>query len=501
MVNSVKCLLRTEGIMKAFPGVKALEDVNIDLRPGEVHALIGENGAGKSTLMKIFNGVYQPDGGSIYVKEEKVTIENPHKAQQLGISIVFQEFNLCDHISIANNIFIGRMKSKFGIVDDKWLHNRCKELLAWIGLERDPGESVSSLSVAEKQMVEIAKALSINADVIVFDEPTSSLTERETHQLFSIIKRLRTDGKGIFYISHRLEELDSIADRVTVLRDGKHIATYDYKDTSMDILIQQMVGRSLTEKFPDHERKIGDVYFTAKNLRRRGCVDVDGFSLRRGEILGVAGLVGAGRTETMRLIFGADKADHPMEIILNGKQLQISSPKQAIENGIAYLTEDRKEDGLALTMDVEHNINMASHHQIARKYVVSTKKAAQNARQFIGELNIKTPGMFQKTQFLSGGNQQKVVLSRWLCRQCKVLIIDEPTRGIDVGAKYEIYKLMNSLSDQGIGIIMISSELPEILGMSDRVLIFYEGRIAAELDRNELSQERILEYAAGLHTS
>lgn len=495
----MKCLLRTEDITKSFPGVLALEGVNIDLMPGEVHALVGENGAGKSTLMKIFNGVYQPDSGSIYVKGEKVNIDNPHRAQQLGISIVFQEFNLCDHISIANNIFIGRMKSSFGVVDDKWLHKECRELLDWIGLKRDPEEIVRTLSVAEKQMVEIAKALSLNVDVIVFDEPTSSLTEKETAQLFSIIKKLREEGKGIFYISHRLEELDVIADRVTVLRDGKHIATHNYRDVAMDQIVQEMVGRSLTEKFPEHKRNIGEPYFSVRNLRRKGYVDVDEFYLRKGEILGVAGLVGAGRTETMRLIFGADKADSPMEIVLEGKKLQISSPKQAIENGIAYLTEDRKDDGLALTMDVEHNINMASHHQIAKNGVVSMKRAQNNAQQFIDELSIKTPGMYQKTQFLSGGNQQKVVLSRWLCRKCKVLIIDEPTRGIDVGAKYEIYKLMNQLSDQGIGIIMVSSELPEILGMSDRILVFCEGRIGAVMDGANATQEQILEYAAGLN--
>ncbi len=492
------CLLRTSNITKTFPGVKALEDVSIDVYPGEVHALLGENGAGKSTLMKILNGAYQPDSGDIYIRGEKARIDNPHEAQKLGISIVYQEFNLCDHISIANNIFLGRMKSNMGIIDDKWLYTESRKLLDRIGLNRDPREQVRSLSVAEKQMVEIAKALSYNADVIVFDEPTSSLTEKEIAQLFEIIKKLRNAGKGIFYISHRLEELASIADRVTVLRDGKHIATYNYSDVTIEMLIRLMVGRSLTDKFPQEKRTIGETYFTAKNLRRKGFVDVDGLSLRRGEILGIAGLVGAGRTETMRLIFGADKADAPMEIRLDNRNLAIHSPKQAIANGIVYLTEDRKGNGLALSLDVEKNINMASHHEIARKYVVRTKLAQGNARRFVDTLSIKTPSIFQKTQFLSGGNQQKVILARWLCRQCKVLIIDEPTRGIDVGAKYEIYKLMNYLSAQGIGIIMISSELPEILGMSDRVLVFCEGRIAVELDIKEANQEIILRYAAGV---
>ena len=493
------CLLRMEGISKVFPGVKALDNVNIDIYAGEVHALIGENGAGKSTLMKVLNGIYQPDGGKIFVKGKEVTIDNPHKAQELGISIVFQEFNLCDHISIANNIFIGRMKTRHGVVDDKWLYHQTKELLDRIGLKRDPREKVRMLSVAEKQMVEIAKALSLNADVIVFDEPTSSLTEKEIDQLFAIIDKLRAEGKGIYYISHRMEELDRICDRVTVLRDGEHIATFPYKEVTIDQLIKLMVGRSLTDKFPVYQRKIGEVYFEARNIRRKGYVDVDGFSLRRGEILGVAGLVGAGRTETMRAIFGADKTDVPMDLTLNGEKLNIHSPEQAINHGIAYLTEDRKGNGLALTMDVEKNTNMASHRVLAKHLVVDDRKARKNAEEFIDELSIKTPSMFQKTQFLSGGNQQKVVLSRWLCRRCKVLIIDEPTRGIDVGAKFEIYKLMNSLSDQGIGIIMISSELPEILGMSDRILVFHEGKIKGVLDRAEANQEIILEYAAGLH--
>lgn len=494
------CLLRMEGIVKRFPGVCALSNVNVDIMSGEVHALVGENGAGKSTLMKVLNGIYQPDDGRIFVKGKEETIDTPHKAQQLGIAIVFQEFNLCEHISIANNIFIGRMKNFKGIVDDKWLYNETKKLLERIGLEKDPNERVINLSVAEKQMVEIAKALSLNADIIVFDEPTSSLTDKEIEKLLSIIRSLKNDGKGIFYISHRLEELDRIADRVTVLRDGEHIATYDYKDISMDQMIKLMVGRDMTEKYPEHIRNIGEVYFEAKNIRRKGIVDVDGFNLRRGEILGVAGLVGAGRTETMRAIFGADKVDAPMDIQLNGQKLNIHNPKQAIDQGIAYLTEDRKGNGLALSMDVEKNVNMASHNEVAKGVIVNEKICRENAQRFIDELHIKTPNMFQRTQFLSGGNQQKVVLSRWLCRQCKVLIIDEPTRGIDVGAKYEIYKLMNELSDQGIGIIMISSELPEILGMSDRVLVFHEGKIAACLERKEADQEIILGYASGLYS-
>ena len=348
-----------------------------------------------------------------------MAIENTHRAQTLGIGIVFQEFNLCNHISIANNIFVGRMKSRFGVIDDRWLYAETKKLLDRIGLKASPSARVDSLSVAEKQMVEIAKALSLNADILVFDEPTSSLTDVEIQELFEIIRKLKAEGKGIFYISHRMEELNEIADRVTVLRDGEHVATYDFKDVSMDQLIQLMVGRSLTDKFPVYERKIGEVYFEAQNILRKGYVNVDGFTLRRGEVLGVAGLVGSGRTETMRAIFGADKVDRPLDITLEGKKLSIKSPTDAINAGIAYLTEDRKGNGLALTMNVERNVNMASHREIAHMGVVSDRKAKANALKFIRDLAIKTPGIYQKAQFLSGGNQQKVVLSKWLCRRCK----------------------------------------------------------------------------------
>ncbi len=491
-------LLQMNHIYKEFPGVKALDDVNINIRPGEVHALVGENGAGKSTLMKILNGIYQPDGGEIFIKGKQEKIHNTRRAQELGIAIVFQEFNLCNDVSIANNIFMGRMKHRLGVVDDKWLYQETEKLLKEIGLALSPDEIVGNLSTAEKQMVEIAKAVSTKAEIIVFDEPTSSLTDTEIQELFKIIRRLKSQKVGIFYISHRMEELDEIADRVTVLRDGKHIATSDYQDISMEELIQLMVGRELNHKFPEYTRTIGETYFVAENIKRVGKLNVKHFHLRRGEILGIAGLVGSGRTETMRAVFGADKVDEPMMISLNGEKLKIDSPKVAITHGIAYLTEDRKEQGLALNMDIEENINMASHDVFSRGGVMNDKKMRANAEAYVEKLDIKTPGLWQKAQYLSGGNQQKVVLAKWLCRNTKVLIIDEPTRGIDVGAKYEIYKLMNQLSDEGIGIVMISSELPEILGMSDRVLVFRDGAIAGELSREEANQVNILKYAVGL---
>jgi ribose transport system ATP-binding protein len=492
-------LLEMRGIEKEFPGVKALQNVNINLIPGEVHAIVGENGAGKSTLMKVLNGVYQPDAGSIHIDGKEVKIGNIYGAQHFGISIVFQEFNLCNHINVADNVFIGRLDNRFGVVNDKTVREKTKQLLDRLGIDISPGRLIKTLSVAQKQMVEIAKAVSLNARIIVFDEPTSSLTSVEIEQLFKIIRQLKAEGKGIFYISHRMEELPVIADRITVMRDGQYIATVNSKDITFEELIKLMVGRELNNKFPERHRKIGDVYFEAKNIKRRGVINVEGFYLRRGEILGVAGLIGSGRTETMRAIFGADRVDEPMDIILEGKKIKINQPSSSIRSGIAYLTEDRKETGLALKMDVERNINMASHKEYSWYGIMNVAAAAANAQTQRERLSIRIPGLWQKVMYLSGGNQQKVVLAKWLCRNVKVLIMDEPTRGIDVGAKYEIYKLMEQLLDTGIGIIMISSELPEILGMSDRVIVFHAGSIAGNLPIEEATQVNILEYAAGMH--
>ena len=493
-------LLEMQGIEKEFPGVKALQNVNINLMPGEVHAIVGENGAGKSTLMKVLNGVYQPDRGSICIGGQEVKIENIYKAQHFGISIVFQEFNLCNHISVADNVFIGRLDNRCGVVNDKTVREKTKQLLDRLGIDINPERLIKTLSVAQKQMVEIAKAVSLNARIIVFDEPTSSLTNVEIDQLFKIIRQLKAEGKGIFYISHRMEELPVIADRITVLRDGQYIATANSNEITSEALIKLMVGRELNNKFPERRHNIGAVYFEAKNIKRKGLVNVDGFYLRRGEVLGVAGLIGSGRTETMRAIFGADRVDEPMDITLEGKKIKISQPSSAIYNGIAYLTEDRKETGLALKMDIERNINMASHKEYSRYGVMNVRAAAANAQIQRERLSIRIPGLWQKAIYLSGGNQQKVVLAKWLCRNVKVLIMDEPTRGIDVGAKYEIYKLMAQLLETGIGIIMISSELPEILGMSDRVIVFHAGSIAGDIPIEEATQVKILEYAAGIST-
>ena len=494
-------LLFMDHISKSFPGVKALDDVNIDIYPGEVHALVGENGAGKSTLMKILNGVYQPDKGNIFVNGEKQQITSTKIAQQLGISIVFQEFNLCNAISVANNIFIGRhKKNAFGLVDDKWLFDETMKIMEYMKLSINPNAIVGSLSVAEKQLVEIAKAISTDSKIIVFDEPTSALTDREIERLFEIIKMLKKEGRGIFYISHRMEELDRIADRITILRDGKHIHSCNYKDITKDDMIRMMVGRELNNQYPSDVRTIGDVIFEIESVKVPGLLNIEGIEVREGEIVGFAGLAGAGRTETARAIFGADKSSE-LKLKINGEDISIRDPKSAINFGIGYLTDDRKNSGLALRLDIEKNINMTGYSMFKKFGLYSQKLADENAEKYVKSVNIKTPSIRQLTQNLSGGNQQKVVLSKWLSKDTKILIFDEPTRGIDVGAKYEIYKLMNEMSEKKKGIIMISSDLPEILGMCDRVYVFCKGKISGMLTRDEMTQERILRLATGVQNS
>lgn len=493
-------LLRMEGITKTFPGVKALDNVNLTLNAGEVHALLGENGAGKSTLMKVLNGVggYRPDSGKIYVRGKEVSIDSINDAQRLGIGIIFQEISLCPDLTVADNVFIGRQKSRFGFVNSKHVTAETQKILDRLGLDMiKPSDLVRTMSVAQTQMVEICKALSYNSDILVFDEPTAALAEKEIVILFKIIHELKAAGKGIIYISHRMEELSQIADRVTVLRDGCTIGeSFDFNSTSMDEIIRRMVGRTLENKYPQYERKIGEKFFEINNLKNKRC-DIRHFDLRHGEIHGIAGLMGAGRTEMVRSIVGADPSES-IEIILDGEKIRIRSPKQAMERGIAYLTEDRKHEGLALNMNIEQNINMSSLDKISKLSFVNEQKARENAEEFVKKLGIKTPKLTQYARLLSGGNQQKVVIAKWLSHGAKVLIFDEPTRGIDVGAKYEIYKLMNELSDTGVGIIMISSELPELLGMSDRISFMHEGKLVGEMNARETNQEEVLSYIAGI---
>ncbi len=489
-------LFRMEGISKSFPGVKALDNVSFSVNKGEVHGLVGENGAGKSTLMKIMTGVFKADQGEIYIEGQKVAIDSVAKAHELGISIIFQELQLCPHLTVADNIFIGRPPKKRGFISDKQMHDDATKILRDLGINIPSRTVVRTLSVAQQQMVEIAKAISYNARILVLDEPTATLTEREIEQLFRIIRNLQSKGVGMVYISHRMEELSKICERASVLRDGQYIGTKNLRDITLDELVNMIVGRSLEDKYPKYKRKIGDVALEAKNIRRGNKVKVDCLNVRKGEILGIAGLVGAGRTEIMRLIFGADKADS-MELTLEGRPISVKSVGQAIRHGIGYATENRKYDGLALGLDVQYNTNMAHLKKLSRHGFIDDREGAKNAEKYRRLLRTKTPSLRQLCRNLSGGNQQKVVLSKWLCNDVKVLIVDEPTRGIDVGAKFEIYELFNRLSDEGVAIIMISSELPEILGMSDRVLVIHEGSVNGELTTKETTQEEILYLAAG----
>ncbi len=490
-------LLRMSGITKVFPGVRALHNVSLDLDEGEVHALCGENGAGKSTLMKVLSGVYHAEEGEIFIKGKKEEINTPKKAQELGISIIFQEFNLCSHLTVANNIWLDRQPKRAGLIDDREMIRKTQEILDELDLSVSPRALVGNLSVAEQQMVEIAKAFSFHSKILVLDEPTAALSESEIDRLFSIILKLKKRGVGMFYISHRLEELSRIADRVSVIRDGEYIGTNLFSSVTIDSLVQMMVGRKLDDKFPVYQRKVGDTVLEVKKVKNSR-INVGKFQVRAGEIVGIAGLMGAGRTEFARAVCGADKASQK-ELLLHGRSIRVKSINDAIKLGIGYITEDRKKDGLALPMTVERNINLAHIPILCRYGFVNEKAAKKNAEAYVQSLRIKTPSLRQKVLNLSGGNQQKVVLAKWLCNDIEVLFFDEPTRGIDVGAKFEVYELMNRLSDQGVAIVMISSDLPEILGMSDRIVVMCGGTVSGELSREEATQEKILYYAAGLN--
>ncbi len=491
-------LVLMEGIEKTFPGVHALKQCRFELRAGEVHALVGENGAGKSTLMKILAGVYSKDAGRIVYKGREVEITSPRVAQEMGISIIFQEFNLIPHLTVAQNIFIGRepRKGVRFLLNEKEINEKTQQLLDMMNVNIDPRAKVSDLTVAMQQMVEIAKALSFNSEVLIMDEPTAALTESEIEELFRIIGELKKKGVGIIYISHRLEELGIISDRITVMRDGEYIDTVNTKDVTTDQIIKMMVGREIYETSEaTSESAKNEVVLEVKNLNRGKVIKNVSFKLRKGEILGFAGLMGAGRTEVARAIFGADPIDSG-EVFINGRKVTIKQPIDAVKHGIGYLSEDRKRFGLMLDLGVEQNIVIASLKNFVNSIGwVNKNKARKESDKWVDVLKIKTPSLNQKVKNLSGGNQQKVVLGKWLTRDCNILIFDEPTRGIDVGAKSEIYKLMNRLVAEGKSIIMISSELPEILRMSHRVIVMCEGRITGELSCEEATQERIMEYA------
>ena len=490
-------VLRLKNIDKIFPGVIALKDVDFNINKGEVHVLLGENGAGKSTLVKIISGAYQKTRGAIYFYGKKIKIKNPRHAQELGISIIYQEFNLIPHLSVGENIYLGREPYLLpGIIDQNIIHNSSQKILDDLGVSINSRSMVKNLGVAQQQMVEVAKSLSTNAKILIMDEPTSALTENEIKDLFKTIRGLKAKGVSIVYISHRLEELFEIGDKVTVLRDGKYIGNHLISDIPKSDLIRMIVNRELGEMFPKRKARKGEEVLRVEKLNKNGILKNISFSLFEGEILGIAGLLGSGRTDLARAIFGADTIDSG-NIYVKKIQRKINSPRDAIDLDIGLLTEDRKVQGLILNLSLKDNICLPGIDRFSKFGFMYARKEKQATKKYISELHIKTPSQDQKVMYLSGGNQQKVVVSKWLCCMVDILIFDEPTRGIDVGSKLEIYQLMNQLTSEGVAIIMISSELPEILGMSDRILVLHQGSVIKEFSTGEATQEKILQSALG----
>ena len=495
-----KELVRMTGIMKEFPGVKALDNVKLDLYAGEVLALLGENGAGKSTLMKILSGVYQRDDGEIILFGNKIGEWDANKAKNAGVSIIHQELNMCTHLSVAENIFLGRELIKNGRLDNERMNQETKEILHKLNIDIDPREQVSELAVSKQQMVEIAKALSQNAKVLIMDEPTSALTSKEIDELFKIIHQLKSEGIGIIYISHRLEELQHIVDRVIIMRDGKYITQMPYDINRMDEIIANMVGHEIKEKFPRVSCEKGKKILEVKHLNAGRMVRDINLELYEGEIVGIAGLMGAGRTETARALFGADPKQSGKISIMDkqtGKlrEVTINTPQDAVKYGIGYLSEDRRRYGVVVQKSVNENTTLATMEEFTNGIFINKAKEKKVSEKYIKELATKTPSGDQLVVNLSGGNQQKVVIAKWLTRDSDILIFDEPTRGIDVGAKNEIYKLMSKLAAEGKSIIMISSEMTEILRMSDRIIIMCEGKVTGDIDISEATQEHIMDKA------
>lgn len=496
-------LLKMNNINKEFSGVRALNDVSFDLSPGEIHGLVGENGAGKSTLIKVLGGVYMPDTGEVFINGEKMNYANAKDSLKKGVGVIYQEFNLVPTLSIAENIYLGKELKKHGFqMDMKSMIKSSNEYMEKIGFESlNCGQYVSTLSVAQQQMVEIVKALFNESKILVMDEPTAVLTEKESQKLFKIIKKLKSEGVGIIYISHRLEEVLELADRITVLRDGKFISALDNKDkkVSKKQLVNLMVGRDLDQYFPERGHCIKDeVVCEVKSLTKKGAYSDISFYVKRGEILGITGLVGAGRTEAVKSIFGALQYDSG-EVYLEGKQVNISDPYDAILKGIAFISENRKEEGLLLDRSIADNMILANFEKVSKKGMIRNKLKRKFVDQYFSQLDIRPNEPFKLARNFSGGNQQKGIIAKWIATSPRILIVDEPTRGIDIGAKAEIYKLLNKLVEQGLSVIMVSSEMPEVIGMCDRIMVMWEGKITGEFSRSDgYTQESIMAASSGI---
>jgi len=498
MSNATGTVLVLKSITKTFPGVVALDKVDFNLRRGEVHVLLGENGAGKSTLIKIVSGAYKKDGGTIFIDGKEIEIHNPRHAQELGIATVYQEFNLIPYLSVAENIFLGRQPLRRGplhTIDKVRMNTEATKLLKTLEININPKEVVRKLGVAQKQMVEIAKAFSVKSKICIFDEPTAALTPNEIQELFTLIKRLKSKDVGIIYISHRMEEVFSIGDRITVLRNGQYVDTRDADEVQTSDLVEMMIGRKVKETQMEINRKLGPEILRVENLSGNRFKNVS-LSLRSGEIVGLAGLIGAGRTEVLRAIFGADPLTGGT-IYLKGEMVKIKEPKQALKMKIALLPEDRKTHGLIMCRPVDENIILSSLDSVTSIGVLKKGLILKRVKNFVNKLAIKTPSLKQLVMYLSGGNQQKVIIARWLCAECEVLMFDEPTRGIDVGAKQEVHNLMRILAQQGAGILVVSSEIPELMKICDRIYVMHEGEISAEFPAENVTSDLILNAAFG----
>ena len=494
-MNEQAPALRLEGIVKTFPGVRALDGVSFSVLPGEVHALMGENGAGKSTLMKVLGGIYQPDEGRIIVAEEPVTMRSPLEAKAKGIVFIHQELSLAEELTVAENIYLGELpRKRFGLVDWKRLFERTDAILEKLKVGFDARTIVGTLSIANQQMVEIARALTVDAKAVIFDEPTASLTDAEKVVLFDVIADLKAQGVGIIYISHRMEEIFRITDRISVLRDGQYRGTLNTAETNEDDVTQLMIGRKLDLSRNASQHELGDIAIEVRNLSCGDLFQDVSFHVRRGEVVGFYGLVGAGRTEIARTIVGADPRQAG-RVLLQGEEIVTASVREGIAHGLGYITEDRKGEGLVLGLSIEENVTLPNLRAIARGMLIDRRRSQAMANECVERLKVRTPSVAQAVANLSGGNQQKVVIGKWLARNCRVLIFDEPTRGVDIGARAEIYSIIEELAEAGVGILVISSDLPELLGLSDRVLVVHQGRLAAEFSRQEATPEKVISVA------